>query len=106
MSAPLLGFYHGQNRQLAKGLTIKFFLDSKDEIILRALVGSGLQTTFTQGEIAAKSNIGRKTIGRHLKRLIKYGLVHHPNGPRGGVELRGDVRRVFFGSDKRHHTDN
>jgi hypothetical protein len=72
-------------RHAGKDLQAVFDPTKEDRMILRALlsaVGTSVQT-----EVAEASRVSRKTVGRRLRVMVRYGLVHYPHGAKKGTVL-------------------
>ena len=54
--------------------------------ILTALSASPGKTMY-QVEIIAAAGYGKHATSQHVARLRKFGLIHHPQGPRGGFAI-------------------
>jgi DNA-binding transcriptional ArsR family regulator len=63
----------------------RMHLNAADVKILKALAASPI--LLHQVEIETASTVSRRTVGKRLKRLRKWGLVVMPDGKRGGHEI-------------------
>lgn len=67
-------------------------LDRKDLLILAALKRG--DRLMSEEDISRQTRYSRTTIRTHQNRLIKDGLVHRPNGQKGGAGLTSKGRNI------------
>ena len=64
-----------------------------DRRILKALAAS--RGTLVQVAIEEATRISRKTVGKRLRVMLRYNLLHYPHGARKGAAITPEGRELL-----------